>query len=40
MLDLSTTQTINSEDVWALSPYFSHMNLFNAYLKYREQCVP
>ncbi|PCH42091.1 pleiotropic drug resistance ABC transporter [Wolfiporia cocos MD-104 SS10] len=28
--------TLNETDVWNLSPYFTHKNLFNKYLKYRE----
>ncbi|KAF7303184.1 P-loop containing nucleoside triphosphate hydrolase protein [Mycena kentingensis (nom. inval.)] len=28
--------TLNEEDVWTLSPYFKHKNLFNKYLKYRD----
>ncbi|KAF7307138.1 P-loop containing nucleoside triphosphate hydrolase protein [Mycena indigotica] len=27
--------TLNDTDVWSLSPYFKHKNLFNKYLKYR-----
>ncbi|KAJ6520112.1 P-loop containing nucleoside triphosphate hydrolase protein [Mycena sanguinolenta] len=32
---LSNKGTLNDEDVWTLSPYFKHKNLFNKCLEYR-----
>ncbi|KAF7337494.1 P-loop containing nucleoside triphosphate hydrolase protein [Mycena sanguinolenta] len=32
---LSNKRTLNDEDVWTLSPYFKHKNLFNKCLEYR-----
>lgn len=31
---VSNSRTLNETDVWALSPYFTHKNLFNKYLEY------
>ncbi|KAJ7070796.1 P-loop containing nucleoside triphosphate hydrolase protein [Mycena amicta] len=32
---LANKTTLNDSDVWSLSPYFKHKNLFNKFLKYR-----
>ena len=34
LLNLAMTRTLDETDVWSLSPFFMHKNLFNAYLKY------
>lgn len=34
---VATSRTLNEEDVWSLSPYFKHKNLFTKYLKYKEE---
>lgn len=34
---VATSRTLNEEDIWSLSPYFKHKNLFTKYLKYREE---
>ncbi|EMD33950.1 hypothetical protein CERSUDRAFT_117480 [Gelatoporia subvermispora B] len=31
---VAMSKTLNEEDVWSLSPYFKHKNLFQKYLKY------
>lgn len=31
---VANEHTLNEPDVWALSPYFTHKNLFNKYLEY------
>ncbi|KAI0775079.1 P-loop containing nucleoside triphosphate hydrolase protein [Trametes elegans] len=31
---VSNTRTVNDEDVWTLSPFFTHKNLFTKYLRY------
>ncbi|KAF7311117.1 P-loop containing nucleoside triphosphate hydrolase protein [Mycena chlorophos] len=35
MFDVANKGTLNDTDVWSLSPYFKHKNLFNKYLEYR-----
>ena len=32
--------TLDDEDVWTLSPFFKHKNIFNKCLQYFEQYVP
>jgi len=32
--------TLDEEDVWTLSPYFKHKNIFHKYLQYLELYVP
>lgn len=32
---LTNEGTLQDSDVWSLSPYFKHKNLFNKFLKYR-----
>ncbi|KAH8100998.1 P-loop containing nucleoside triphosphate hydrolase protein [Cristinia sonorae] len=34
---IANQRTINEPDVWSLSPYFTHKNLFNKYLEYCQQ---
>lgn len=36
---LASTRTLNDVDVWGLSPFFLHRNIFKKYLEYRSQCV-
>jgi len=36
---LATRRTLGETDVWSLSPYFRHRNLFNKRLEYQSQCV-
>ncbi|KAJ7751195.1 P-loop containing nucleoside triphosphate hydrolase protein [Mycena maculata] len=35
IFDLANKGTLNDNDVWSLSPYFKHKNLFNKCLEYR-----
>ncbi|RDB29359.1 ATP-dependent bile acid permease [Hypsizygus marmoreus] len=35
MFDLAMSRTLNDTDVWALSPYFRHKNIFTKCLEYR-----
>ncbi|KAJ7459165.1 P-loop containing nucleoside triphosphate hydrolase protein [Mycena galericulata] len=35
IFDLANKGTLNDSDVWSLSPYFKHKNLFNKCLEYR-----
>ncbi|KAF8808123.1 pleiotropic drug resistance ABC transporter [Phlegmacium glaucopus] len=35
ILDLAMRKTLNDTDVWSLSPFFRHKNLFNKCLEYR-----
>ncbi|KAJ7631233.1 P-loop containing nucleoside triphosphate hydrolase protein [Roridomyces roridus] len=35
LFDLANKGTLQDTDVWSLSPYFKHKNLFNKFLKYR-----
>ncbi|CAK5280326.1 unnamed protein product [Mycena citricolor] len=37
LLSAADKGRLNDEDVWQLSPYFKHKNLFNKYLEYRTQ---
>ena len=32
--------TLDEEDVWTLSPFFQHKNIFHKCLQYFELCVP
>ncbi|KAI0671861.1 P-loop containing nucleoside triphosphate hydrolase protein [Trametes maxima] len=34
LFEISNVRTVNSEDVWTLSPFFTHKNLFTKYLRY------
>ncbi|KAI0833629.1 P-loop containing nucleoside triphosphate hydrolase protein [Trametes gibbosa] len=34
LFKISNTRTVNDEDVWELSPFFTHKNLFTKYLSY------
>ncbi|CAL1717117.1 unnamed protein product [Somion occarium] len=36
ILRVASTRTLHESDVWWLSPYFTHKNLFNKYLEYCE----
>ncbi|KAG6837332.1 hypothetical protein H0H93_011427 [Arthromyces matolae] len=35
ILDLALQRTLDERDVWTLSPYFQHRNIFNKFLEYR-----
>ncbi|KIM47463.1 hypothetical protein M413DRAFT_22125 [Hebeloma cylindrosporum] len=35
LLDLAMTRTLHEADIWSLSPFFRHKNLFNKFLEYR-----
>ncbi|KAJ3517873.1 hypothetical protein NLJ89_g222 [Agrocybe chaxingu] len=37
ILDLAIKRTLHDEDVWSLSPFFRHKNLFHKFLEYRSQ---
>ncbi|KAG2126804.1 hypothetical protein DEU56DRAFT_742776, partial [Suillus clintonianus] len=37
ILDLAWKRTLNKADVWCLSPFFRHKNLFNKCLDYRSR---
>lgn len=37
---VATSRTVDDTDVWTLSPFFQHKNLFTKYLKYNHQYVP
>lgn len=37
MFSLANVRTVNESDVWTLSPYFLHKNLFEKYLDYVRQ---
>ncbi|KAG1834405.1 P-loop containing nucleoside triphosphate hydrolase protein [Suillus variegatus] len=37
ILDLAWKRTLNDADVWSLSPFFRHKNLFNKCLRYRSR---
>ena len=39
ILDLAMKKTLNDTDVWGLSPFFRHKNIFNKYLEYRAMYV-
>ncbi|KAI0636054.1 P-loop containing nucleoside triphosphate hydrolase protein [Trametes polyzona] len=34
LFKISNVRTVNDEDVWTLSPFFTHKNLFTKYLRY------
>lgn len=34
---VAVSRRLEESDVWSLSPYFKHKNLFNKYLEYRER---
>lgn len=34
---LASERTLNDTDIWSLSPYFLHRNIFRKYLEYRSQ---
>lgn len=36
---VAATRTVNESDVWSLSPFFTHKNLFTKYLRYCQRCV-
>jgi hypothetical protein len=38
-MNLAVSRTLNEEDVWSISPYFAHKNLFHKQLNYRAECV-
>ena len=33
----ASAHTLNDEDVWTLSPFLMHKNIFQKYLKYRTE---
>ncbi|KZT01394.1 uncharacterized protein LAESUDRAFT_739182 [Laetiporus sulphureus 93-53] len=37
IFSVAQKRTLNEGDVWSLSPYFKHKNVFSKYLRYREQ---
>ncbi|KAG7099723.1 hypothetical protein E1B28_001540 [Marasmius oreades] len=37
IFQIAMKRTLNDPDVWKLSPYFGHRNLFNKYLEYRSR---
>ncbi|KAK0233579.1 P-loop containing nucleoside triphosphate hydrolase protein [Armillaria fumosa] len=37
LFSLANARTLNESDVWSLSPYFRHKNLFNKYLEYHKR---
>ena len=37
LFPLSSRRTLNATDVWTLSPYFLHANLFNKYIRYNQE---
>ncbi|KAK0208709.1 P-loop containing nucleoside triphosphate hydrolase protein [Desarmillaria ectypa] len=37
LFSLANARTLNESDVWSISPYFRHKNLFNKYLEYNKQ---
>ncbi len=37
LFSLANARTLNESDVWSLSPYFRHKNLFNKYLEYNKR---
>ena len=37
LFPLSAQRTLNATDVWKLSPYFLHANLFNKYIRYTQE---
>ncbi len=37
LFGLANSRTLNETDVWTLSPYFLHKNLFEKYLEYKTQ---
>ncbi|TFY64349.1 hypothetical protein EVJ58_g2686 [Rhodofomes roseus] len=37
LFKVASAHTLNETDVWSLSPYFKHKNLFTKYLKYQEE---
>jgi hypothetical protein len=39
IMDVAMKKTLDESDVWSLSPFFLHKNLFNAYLKYKNKYV-
>ena len=34
---VATKRTLNEPDVWSLSPYFTHKNIFSKYLAYTQK---
>ncbi|KAK0481769.1 P-loop containing nucleoside triphosphate hydrolase protein [Armillaria novae-zelandiae] len=37
LFSLANARTLNESDIWSLSPYFRHKNLFNKYLEYHKR---
>lgn len=37
IFEVATRRTVNEADVWSLSPFFTHKNLFTKYLSYGER---
>ncbi|KAH9906597.1 ABC transporter type 1, transmembrane domain-containing protein [Fomitopsis serialis] len=37
LFKVATARTLDEADVWSLSPYFKHNNLFKKYLRYQEE---
>ena len=40
LFKISNARTVNESDVWRLSPFFTHKNLFSKYLRYASAYVP
>src|ERR1700728_102483 len=39
ILRLASTRMLNDTDIWGLSPFFLHRNIFRTYLEYRSRWV-
>ena len=37
IFNVATKRTINEPDVWSLSPFFTHKNIFTKYLAYTQK---
>ena len=37
LFKVSNARRVNDEDVWTLSPFFTHRNLFKKYLQYTSE---
>lgn len=40
ILNLAMKRTLNEADVWSLSPFFKHKNIFEKFLEYKTSYVP
>ncbi len=39
LFKVSNSRTVNDSDVWTLSPFFTHKNIFSKYLQYASEYV-